>query len=168
MGQDFEDDDEVFDEEELKALGVYEEPKPVSTRAHKKTYKFSEYVKANAFCTSKADMAAYLGIDKRVLLKYYAKEIAASKAIWISKTLVAADMALAEGNATIINKMLGSICGLNDTSKIEHTGKDGGAIELVNKPPPISREEWMRQYQQNFNNPSQPELEIEAGEEFDD
>lgn len=163
---DFEDD--ILDPEELRAevKGVPMELRP----RHVKTPEIADYVRFNAFCTSKQEMASHLGISTPTLERHYAEEMKASRAIWINKTLVAADMALAQGNATIINKLLSTVCGLSETSKIEHTGKDGGAIELVSKPPPITREEWMKQYNQNLLTPPElePELAIEGDEEFDD
>jgi AraC-like DNA-binding protein len=133
----------------------------------KVSFEDREYVLNNAFCTTKKEMAAHLGMSVPSLDKHFAQEIAGSRAKWINKTLIAAELALAEGVPAVITKMLGSLCGMSDTSKIEHTGKDGGAIELVSKPPPISREEWMKQYNQRLVNPN-PEMEILPSDEFDD
>jgi hypothetical protein len=137
---------------------------PEGRQTKKISFEDREYVLNNAFCTSKKEMAAHLGMAVATLDKHFAQEMVGSRARWINKTLIAAEIALSEGVPAVINKMLGSLCGMSETNKIEHTGKDGGAIELVSKPPPISREEWMRQYQQRIVNPTP----ISANDQFDD
>lgn len=88
-------------------------------------------------------IARYLNIDLATLEKYYSHELETGKLEIFKKAVEGAEMAIAEGNASVINKILANIGGLTETQKHEVTGAILHAIDAPKDP--LSLEEWKKE-----------------------
>lgn len=79
------------------------------------------------------DIANAIGVGVPTLLKYYQAELQKGRTAILQKAFEAAEILMADGNASVVNKILSTIGGLTDEVDHKHSGNIGINLRIGEK-----------------------------------